>query len=373
MARKRRKGRPSFISIILLMVNILVIIATAAAYLSNWVSPDKQWQIAFAGLALPLIIAVNFVFILLWLFVRPRFALISLLALIAGFNIISRFVQLNYPDEFEKTGKRFEVMSYNAHHFKLWGEYGKPDYKTFDAASTFFAEHRPSLLCLQEGVINHPVTGNLAGRLRKDLEYDGVYARSYYDGGVSGFIILHNGQRTGQGEIRHGDRVFAVYADLEMNGIAFRVYNVHLQSVKLSKEEYVMDNLTPEAYKDTLFVKGSRQIARKLKYAFIERSFQADLLRQHIENCLLPVVVCGDLNDTPCSYAYTVTRKGLHDAFVYAGKGFGRTYHGKFPSFRIDYIFASKDFSVKSFDIYRKKFSDHYPISSWLEFQEKPL
>jgi endonuclease/exonuclease/phosphatase family metal-dependent hydrolase len=373
MARKRQKRRLSLLTILMLLVNLLVVLATLAAYLSNIISPDKYWQLAFAGLALPFLILGNLIFILLWLFSRPRYALLSLLVLIAGFNIISRYIQLNYPDEFEKSDRHMEVMSFNVHHFNLWGEYGKPDYQTFDAATSFFSEHKPTILCLQEGVINHPVTGNLADRLRKELHYDGVLAKPYYDGGVSGFIILHNGTRISQGEVRHGERVIAAYADLELNGTIFRVYNIHLQSVKLSKEEYVMDNLSPEAYKDTLFLKESKQIARKLKYAFIERSFQAELIRTHIENAAFPVIVCGDLNDTPSSYAYSVTRKGLQDTFLKAGKGFGRTYYGKFPSFRIDYIFASKDFKVKSFSVFKKKYSDHYPISSWLELSQKPL
>jgi endonuclease/exonuclease/phosphatase family metal-dependent hydrolase len=373
MAKKRRKRGIPVITIPLILVNILLVLAILAAYLSNIVSPVKAWQLAFAGLALPFIALANLLFILLWLFIRPRFALLSLLILLAGSGILSRYFQLNYPDEFDKHDRHVEVMSYNVHHFNLWRHNIKTDYKTYDAVKEFLLDNTPSVLCLQEAVISHPNSGNLSERLRKELKYDGVFAKPYLTQGVNGLTIYFNGKKTGGGEIKHGNRTIAAYIDLEINGYACRVYNIHLQSIRLSNEEYVMDNLGPDAYKDSLFVINSRQIARKLKYAFIERSIQADLLSKHIEESPHPVVVCGDLNDTPSSYAYSQAKKGLRDAFVQAGKGFGRTYHGKFPSFRIDYIFASRDIQVKSFRIHRKKYSDHYPISSWIEFNDKPL
>ena len=131
-----------------------------------------------------------------------------------------------------------------------------------------------------------------------------------------------------------------------------------------------MENLSRDAYKDSLFLNGSKQIIKKLKHAFTVRSRQVEVVRQHIQDCKYPMIVCGDLNDTPCSYAYNKIRNGLNDSFIKTGKGMGRTYHGKFPSFRIDYIFSSKNFFTRLHQTGEKGLSDHIPVSAYLEMPD---
>ncbi len=75
-----------------------------------------------------------------------------------------------------------------------------------------------------------------------------------------------------------------------------------------------------------------------------------------------PVMVCGDFNDTPNSYAYFKIRDGLQDAFHSKGFGIGATYAGISPTLRIDYIFLDRRFRVNYFDRIRKELSDDYPI-----------
>ena len=59
--------------------------------------------------------------------------------------------------------------------------------------------------------------------------------------------------------------------------------------------------------------------------------------------------------------------KNLKDAFIESGKGFGRSYVGKFPSFRIDYILHSDKYKAYEFRTIPKELSDHYPIVTYLE------
>ena len=72
---------------------------------------------------------------------------------------------------------------------------------------------------------------------------------------------------------------------------------------------------------------------KRLKRAFVKRAKQADLIEASINTSPYPVIVCGDFNDTPCSYAYNTISTTLKDAFVESGNGFGRSYIGAFPSF----------------------------------------
>jgi endonuclease/exonuclease/phosphatase family metal-dependent hydrolase len=93
------------------------------------------------------------------------------------------------------------------------------------------------------------------------------------------------------------------------------------------------------------------------------------MIRRKIEESPYPVIVCGDFNDTPSSYAYRETKGWLKDAFVQSGRGIGLTYTGKLPSFRIDYILYNKKFRSYNFKIHKIPYSDHFPISCDLKLK----
>ena len=80
--------------------------------------------------------------------------------------------------------------------------------------------------------------------------------------------------------------------------------------------------------------------------------------------------MCGDFNDTPSSYTYTTISKNLKDAFVETGTGFGRTYVGKFPSYRIDYILYQGELNAYDFQTLPDELSDHYPITAFFELKK---
>ena len=79
-----------------------------------------------------------------------------------------------------------------------------------------------------------------------------------------------------------------------------------------------------------------------------------------------PVIVCGDFNDTPLSYAYKKIKGDLIDSFVTCAIGIGESFV-KIPGLRIDYIMHDKAF--KSFNYHKQKevLSDHYAISCEIE------
>ena len=109
-----------------------------------------------------------------------------------------------------------------------------------------------------------------------------------------------------------------------------------------------------------------RDIGSHLKQAFILRSEQASVIANYIKQSPYPVIVMGDFNDTPVSYAYRRIRKGLYDAFRESGRGFGNTYAGELPSFRIDFIMYSDPYRSHDFKRTKMKSSDHYPITTYL-------
>lgn len=157
-----------------------------------------------------------------------------------------------------------------------------------------------------------------------------------------------------------------IYTDIVKAGDTIRIYNMHLASIKLEKRDYkllqeIKDNNYSEELKQELAILG------KLKAGFQMRALQANAIAESIKNCPYKIIICGDFNDTPSSYAYHRIRNGLKDAFVEEGSGMGRTYNGKLPSFRIDYILHSPELTTYSFKNHKLNLSDHFPISAQIK------
>ena len=83
------------------------------------------------------------------------------------------------------------------------------------------------------------------------------------------------------------------------------------------------------------------------------------------------MIFCGDFNDIPNSYTYYKIRGDMQDAFLEKGFGIGRTFTALSPTLRIDYILASKQFSILQFNRVTKKYSDHYMLVADLSLKNR--
>jgi endonuclease/exonuclease/phosphatase family metal-dependent hydrolase len=149
-----------------------------------------------------------------------------------------------------------------------------------------------------------------------------------------------------------------------------RVFNIHLQSLRFSKSnlKYIE---TPTVEDENAAIKESKNIIRKFKKGFLKRQVQADRIRAEIDKSPYPVIITGDFNDVPNSYAYYTIGKHMNNAFVEKGSGLGRTFSGISPVLRIDNIFVDEKMNVLQFNLVKKKLSDHFPIFADVEMPKK--
>ncbi len=341
---------------ILLLLNLLAILALIIAYLSVYISPEKWWVPSFFGLTYPVILVTNIFFILMWLLLRPRYLWISLFAILAGAGFLSRSVQLK--------GKKVEngditVLSYNVKHF-IGGS--KTQKETADEIKEFLKQERADIICLQEVRLRKNSIFNLSQTVG---EFDFInhyqYARSST---TYGSVTLTRFPIVNMGEIRFGNsRNITIYTDVLIEKDTVRIFNVHLQSYQIDPGKYSFIESGVDGEED---LSEMREISYRFKKGFQQRAQQVETIREYIEQSPYHVLVCGDFNDTPTSYSYQQMRKGLHDAFIRSGSGVGRTYIGKLPSFRIDYIFHSNGFDSFNFKTLDYRNSDHLPVSCTL-------
>lgn len=230
-------------------------------------------------------------------------------------------------------------------------------------------QYQPDIACFQEMVGGDDDKAiNYLGDFKRQLEFTGYYYsydnRWDFDGahhyGIITFSKLPILNKQTINPPPHTYNSIFQYIDVIAETDTLRVFNLHLQSLKFTEDNLkYLDN--PGTNTDKV-LSQSKSIVSKLKQGFLKRSIQADRVRFEIDKSPYPVIVCGDFNDVPNSYAYGTIGDGLQNTFVEKGFGIGRTFAGIAPTLRIDNIFADKKFRVEQFTRVPKNLVAHFPI-----------
>ncbi len=378
---ERKAEKKSLLSKLLLILNSIAILLLCFSYLSIFTNPNTFWLFSLCGIAYPYILLANLIFIALWLIIKRKYALYSLFFILIGYNQIGKFYQFSGKSRPDKKEDLFKVMSFNVRLFDLYN-YNKDWSFNFEGRNQMFQFIRnesPDIACFQEYFHDSSNQFCTTDSLKKILNTTNFYTHypqvirktDHYGIAIfSRYPILN----TGVIDFGKGTNNSAIFADIQKGDKTIRVYNAHLQSIKFGKEDYAIaenpdKNLNPKKNNDVN--KTSKKILYKLKQAFLLRAEQSEKVAKHISESPFPVILCGDFNDTPTSYTYHKVSKKLTDCFVESGSGFGKSYAGKMPSFRIDYIFHDDHFRGYEFTTHQTiKASDHYPISVWLKLKK---
>lgn len=357
-ASKTKANLKTFVRNSFVLLNVVAVAALLLAYASCYVSPVRWWWLPFLGLAYPFILGGNILFVLFWILLRRRVFLLSLVTILMGWGYVTRFVQLKG----QETGEEgIKVLSYNVRHFSgagLGGE--KPSAAQIIA---FLDRQNADIICLQESRLRKNNIFNLSKTVK---ELDEVQHYQFASSSQSyGSVTMTRYPIVNMGEIRfENSRNITIFTDMLIGGDTVRVYNVHLQSYRINPKEY--DALESIDLQEEKNIEVKKKVLVQMRKAFRMRAGQVETIRQHMDACHYAIIVCGDFNDTPASYAYCTLQRNMIDAFVNSGRGVGRTYVGKLPSFRIDYILHSKHFESYNFETIDFFRSDHLPVSCTL-------
>ncbi len=334
-----------------------VIVCTFLAYLSPFVSPAVFRWLAFFGTAFPWLLLAHVGLLIVWGWRFHRYALYHLGMLILGWQHVTTFVGLN-PGRHDAPAEALIVATHNAGGIFRGIHYEPEVWEGITANYARFWKEQgtPSILCLQE--TGYKFFKKLGPRM--GLPY-------IFDLGRAGTAILSQYPvlRGGPLPFEEEDNT-SMWADLQVGARVVRVYNVHLQSNRVTYDTQRIVKEAPIDSKDTW--KGVGRVLRKVGGATAVRAHQAEILRDLIAASPYPVILCGDFNDTPTSYVYGQLSKGLKDSFRDRGFGVGTTFAGAIPFLRIDYILCDPVFKVYRCRVPRNDLSDHYPVIAVLGF-----
>jgi len=345
----------SWFNKIMFFLNIVLTVLTFSVYILPFLAPKSFPLLSVLTLFMPAFFVANGLFFVYWAIQFKKRLILSGLVLLTGITFISKFYKFS-AKEYSKDEKDFSVMSYNVRLFNVFKCLDRDDIP--ENIKGFIDEKDPDILCIQE----------YSNSAHLDLK---VYPHRY--------IFIDGKQiKTGQAIfskfpiIDEGKIVFpksdnnVVYADIKRGKDIIRVYNMHLQSIKISPDvSEISDDI------DNVNQKKSQRIYARISKGFTQQQEQAEIFKEHIKKCKYPIIICGDMNNSPFSYVYRNIKGKLKDAFEEAGEGFGATYKFKYYPARIDYIFTDTKMKVKQFESFPDfENSDHYPIMTRLSIDQ---
>lgn len=355
---------------LLVLANVGAVLASVLTYAASYISPEEFWYLFFLTYAALPLMVVHIVFMVWWALRRDKTAFLSMITLLFSYGLNSRLVQFSNASD---SADQMQVMSYNIGNFAENGRDKRNVDRTKHNIGILLADIRPDIICFQEYSSQARGRGDFTDLLLDSLGYKAGYfekIRNLRHEGYSGMAIFSKYPILEKRFIPFKSTRTTnalIYADLLIGRDTVRVFNVHLQTNRLGYAEYesvtgITDN-TPETRR------GLRRVMTKLRDAAKERTVQTYLVEEQILRSPYPVILCGDFNDLPSSFAYRKVRGDLQDSFVRKGNGIGNTYAGIFPSFRIDHVFASDHFEFLSHRVKKEKHSDHYPVISTLRLK----
>ncbi|WP_281322603.1 endonuclease/exonuclease/phosphatase family protein [Flavobacterium aestivum] len=336
------------------LLNLVLIVLTFIAYLLPFLAPKIFPLLSVFTLFMPLFFLANGLFFLYWTIQFKKRMILSGLVLLIGITFFNKFYKFS-AKEFQESDKDFTIMSYNVRLFNVFKWLDRDDVP--EVILAFINEKNPDILCIQE----------FSNSANIDLK---VYRYKY--------VLMEGKQiKTGQAIfskfpiIDQGNIVFpnsnnnVVFADIKKGKDIVRIYNMHLQSIKISPDvNEISENI------DVIDQQKSKSLFIRISKAFKQQQEQAAIFKEHEKDCKYPIIICGDMNNSAFSYVYRNIKGKLKDSFEEAGKGFGATYKFKYYPARIDYIFADETMEVKQFESFPEfQNSDHYPIMAKLSMK----
>ena len=370
----------AFRSVMAMLTFALCLILIASAF-SDYINPTIWVLPSFLGIAFGVILVLALVWFLVLLLFRRWHSLLVLLGTLAIVSIPAwRYCPMHLkggPEPLTLTDKGEEikvdtlrVFSFNTN---IMGQTHLSRIKEHIPVIDIVRKSGADIVCLQEYGFTLKSGGHTEQELRGELK--DLYP--YYD-------FMPNDQRKALGiavfskhPIRKAIRIdkrkkgyfSAMYYQLDVRGRTMGLVNMHLRSNMIDPKDRILYDEMIEKFEPDSLDRIRTGMMRALAQAYRLRSAESAMLRQvlldqHPDD--MPLLICGDMNDTPISYCYQSLRQvGLYDTWQETGVGPGITYRANHFWFRIDHLLHSKHFRALHSRVRKDvKISDHYPVEA---------
>ena len=334
-----------------LTLQVVVSVFTLVGLFGGNVTPVGNTARAMCVYILPILIAANIVLILYWIIRRKwLFLAIPVLTVACCIPYIGTYYQFSLENPQKNTQNGLKIASYNVAMFKR-------ETSGF-MAQDILAEMRRQkvdILCMQE-------YNEISGDQKNSESYKEYFP--YQQVGRSDMVIFSRYPITGSKTILFEEtNNSAMWADVNVNGKEFRVFNVHLETTGINGTLHRASKTMFQQHQEVDKSRLMNAILGNYTLGLMFRSGQAITIANEKRESDKPTILCGDFNDVPYSFVYNTVKGDMVDGFKECGAGWMYTYRGmKKQPVRIDYIFH--DQSIKGISYYKTEltYSDHFPV-----------
>lgn len=367
-----------------IITNLVVAALFLIGCYSSYFFSATWWPVGLLALAAFYLLLILLLFFIFWLFIKPGWCILFIITVLLAYKPITQILPGRFSADFSEIKKSGDcrIMSWNVAQFDIL--YNKQQPATRGKMIDLINEYKPDIACFQEMVAGDTLVNLNTPYYRKysffsvfefasklsfpEYFYSYNFKEDFLNHQHFGLIIFSKYPIINKQTVNYYPYDYNSnfqYADIVKGADTIRVFNIHLQSLKFSPGNLAfIDNPSLENKVD---LERSKSVLSKFRSGFTKRQIQADRIKASIDSSPYRVIVCGDFNDVPNSYAYHKIGEGLQNAFVQKGAGLGRTFSGIAPTLRIDNIFLHPSFSVRQYTKIPKKLSDHFPIIADIE------
>lgn len=307
-----------------ILLSLLALLALVLIGLPHF---PADWAGCFIFLTLctaPFVVLLAVVEIVLLLCTKSRWRWLLGIILIGCLGVLKNH-WIRPHSAIPPTEQSLRILSWNVTNFHI-----HPD--TLQKAATFIRNLQPDIICLQERPHENLVSWEAIQAAFPEYSY--AIRNEEREDEVLNLAILSKYQLDRQVETYYPDTYNKSMAvDVTLSDNTFRLFNTHLQTT-----DHVF----------TRFIENAQR-----------RNTQADSLKTAIRSAGKPTLVCGDFNDTPCSYTYRTLAYGMQDAFTTAGEEWTGSFQPMGRWLRIDYILCSKHWQIQHYQLIENPWSDH--------------
>ncbi|MCW5515819.1 endonuclease/exonuclease/phosphatase family protein [Muriicola sp. Z0-33] len=293
------------------------------------------------SLGVPVLVIVNLIFLLYWIIRRKLISVVPIIVLVIGYFVFGPFFKLPFNGD-SRDLNDLSIMSFNTRAFNKYDWIDKPEIG--DEIIAFVTEQDPDVVCFQEFQ---------SSRYKEFSQYPYRYMNYIFPENKSHVVqaIFSKLPIVDKGSLdfpNTGNN--AIYADVIYKQDTLRVYNLHLESLKLDVNKAELTN------------KYSGKFMERIQISFSKQREQAELLKVHSNTSDHKKLLLGDFNNTQFSNVYKTIKGDLTDTFIARGTAYGRTHTFKYFPVRIDFIMVDPSFEVLSHKNFDLELSDHLPI-----------
>ncbi len=344
------------LSVLVLGGNVVVLLMLWGVCASTQVSAAEHGHLAVLGLGFPIVMLLNVLFLVIWAVVNWRGMLLPILGIALVWNFVLDYCPMGSSREAADSASTLRIVTWNTHGFSQ----GDAD---TDSLLSHIGEWKADLLVFQE--IYGAKTTKMLDSLATEMEYVKVTDNNGRMV-LSRFPLIR--QWVPETESSFSNGAFAM--DLQYGEDTLTLVSCHLESNFIDAKDRADGREVLTNYERDAMMRQGEFMWGKLAKAARMRGAQVDVLTALIDSLPAgrPVVVCGDFNDTPISYAYQQMNQRLKSAWRQAGRGIGVSYNEPYFLFRIDHLFHSDYWQAIGASIEPNSiYSDHNPLIVDLE------